>query len=184
MVKALAIKDFPDYYICDNGDVYSRKYHPIRNKNNRFKKLTLWTSKFGYKIADLVKDGERTHKFVHRLVAEAFIPNPEDKPEINHKNGIKTDNRVENLEFCTYSENLQHAYDILKRPAPWTNKFGKDHPNSKPILQIKNNKIIAEFACIKEAERILGISHGDISRCCNKKKYAHSASGYQWKFKD
>ena len=100
MVRALAIKDFPDYYICDNGDVYSRKYHPIRNKNCRLKKLKPWISKFGYKIADLHQGNKKIHKPVHRLVGEAFIANPDNKSEINHKNGIKTDNRVENLEFC------------------------------------------------------------------------------------
>lgn len=180
MVKALKIKDFPEYYVCDNGDVYSRQ--TSRNPNGRIKKLKFWTSKYGYLIVDLSKNKKRFHKPVHRLVAEAFIPNPENKPEINHKNGIKTDNKVENLEFCTYSENLYHAYNILGRKAPWLNKYGKEHNRSKTILQIKNGKKIEEFGSLLEAERKTGIHHSSISMCCKSKRLF--AGGYNWKYKE
>lgn len=182
MVKALQIKDFPDYYITDTGYVYSRKYHPIRNKNNRIKKIKSWLSKHGYLIIDLFKEKHKIHKPIHRLVAEAFIPNPENKPEINHKNGIKTDNRVENLEWCSYTENLIHAYNILGRTKTWKNKFGKNHNRSKTILQIKNRINIAEFGSLLEAERETGIHHSSISMCCHHKRLY--AGGFQWKYKD
>lgn len=70
--------------------------------------------KVGYHTVHLCKEkrSDIRHVLVHRIVAENFIPNPENKPCINHINGIKTDNRVENLEWCTYSENMTHAFDM------------------------------------------------------------------------
>lgn len=69
----------------------------------------------GYFQIGLYKNNVRYFIGVHRLVAEAFIPNPNNKTCINHKNGIRTDNRVENLEWVTYSENMKHSYSVLKR---------------------------------------------------------------------
>lgn len=181
-MKALQIKDFPDYYITDTGDVYSRQTH--YNPNGRIKKLKPWVNKYGYKFVDLVKNGKKTHKSVHRLVAEAFIPNPKNKPQINHINGIKADNRVENLEFCTCSENITHTFRVLHRPKPvgMSGKFGKDCPLSKIVFQIKDGKIIDEFYGISQAGRETGINFRYISSCCLGKR--KQAGGYQWKYKE
>src|SRR4051794_10511209 len=67
---------------------------------------------FGYFRIDLWKNSKRTPKKIHRIVAETFLPNPLHKREVNHKNGIKADNRVENLEWATSSENKLHAYRL------------------------------------------------------------------------
>lgn len=69
------------------------------------------TSRAGYVNVILVKNGKKRAEFVHRLSCIAFIPNPENKPFVNHKNGIKHDNRIENLEWVTAKENMRHAWD-------------------------------------------------------------------------
>ena len=184
MVKALRIKDFPDYYVTDSGDVYSRRYHPQKNRQMRIKKLKLMKQATGYFSVGLYKNDKKFLKSVHRLVATAFIPNPENKPQVNHKNGIKTDNRVENLEWNTRSENSWHATHVIKTikpPVPWEGKYGKDNTNSKLVLQIKGGNIIAEFYGTYEAERKTGINFRNISAVCRGKR--KSAGGYQWKYK-
>lgn len=95
------------YFISPNGDVYSvkskRLLKPLQNEK-------------GYLYVDLRVNYKRKVKKIHRIVAETFLINTKGYKEINHKNGIKTDNRVENLEWCTRSENLLHAYKMGLRP--------------------------------------------------------------------
>lgn len=180
MVRALQIKEFPNYYITDVGDVYSRNYR----KTGRIKKLSQTFDSGGYCHVNLYKDKKiYTHK-IHRLVAKTFIPNPENKPQVNHKNGIKTDNQVQNLEWATNSENELHAYKYLGKTngLPMKGKLGKNNPNSKIVLQIKNGKTIAEFYGTLEAQRKTGIIYNNIIEVCKGRRM--TAGGYQWKYKD
>ena len=118
---------------------------------------------------------------MHSLIAEAFIPNPDMLPCVNHKNGNRTDNSLENLEWVTYSENNYHAVRKLGRTSPWKGKFGKDNPHSKPVIQLsKDGKIIAEYESAKDAARKLNTSQGRISDCCRREKKYHL--GYIWKY--
>lgn len=180
MVRALQIKDFPNYYVTDLGDVYNRNY----NNTGRFHKIQLGLTKEGYFRVHLCKNNKAVNKLVHRLVAKTFIPNPDNKPQVNHKNGDKTDNRVENLEWVTASENAQHALDVLHRNKSYAfkGKFGSEHNRSRAVYQISNGLIVAKYGSALEAERITGICGSNICACCRGDKRYPKAGGYQWSY--
>ena len=122
---------------------------------------------------------------IHRLVALAFIPNPDGKPEIDHINAIRTDNRAGNLRWVTRKENQQNPISrnnksIVKRGklCYW---FGKQSVTRKAVCQFtKDNVFVARFDCMMDATKETGIDTGSISMCCNKKR--KSAGGYKWEF--
>lgn len=117
-----------------------------------------------YLMVGLRDDGKKMIRcLVHRLVAAAFIPNPENKSQVNHKDGDKLNNHVENLEYATPSENSQHSYDNgLKkyRPLHYKGKFGSEHNRSKGVRCINSG---VEYGSMSEAERDLGFGQSCIS---------------------
>lgn len=123
--------------ITSNGNImhYKGKMLKLRQKN-------------GYSYALLCNKKEQTMR-VHRLVAMAFIPTDNDSMQVNHKNGNKSDNRVENLEWCTASENQKHSYHTLnrKRSSAWKGIKGDKHPISKRVIDISNGMV---YSSIKE----------------------------------
>lgn len=120
--------------------------------------LTPW-DKDGYKCVCLCVDKVKKIR-LHRLIAEAFIPNPENKPYVNHINGIKSDNSVENLEWCTQSENLVHAYKIgAKKPS----QKGKNAPNAKMVLAIKD-VVIIEYKSLRDCKNSINVDTQTVVR--------------------
>lgn len=120
--------------------------------------------------------------YVHILVAKAFVNNPENKPEVNHLNGVKFNNTAENLEWCTRGENLTHSYRVLGRRHGRTGKHGKDNPLSKPIVKMDDKgNIIKEFDCGVDAAKHINVTKSSMSYCC---KNHTKSKGYYFKFKN
>lgn len=131
----------------------------------------------GYAYYSLSKQS-KTKKFkTHRLIAIHFIPNPNKKEQINHIDGNKLNNSINNLEWCTQSENMKHCYEIgLQKP-----KKGSKNKLSKKVHQYDfNGKLINVFGSGREAMRITGIQQTNISACCLGK--VKSAGGYVWAY--
>ena len=136
----------------------------------------------GYRVVNLFKDGKFKNHYIHRLVAIAFLPNPDNLPEVNHKDEDKTNNKVENLEWCTAKENANYGTrnERLGKNQPKIKK--KNNGNSKAVLGINlKNGLILEYPSAAEAQRN-GFNRGDLSECCLGRRKTHK--GFKWKYKE
>ena len=193
------IKGYEGYQVSNLGRV--RSLDRIDSNNHPLKGAILkpYISNSGYLLVGLYKQQKRDRKLLHRLVAEAFIPNPDNKPEIDHINTDKIDNTVwlnedgsidyekTNLRWTTRKENINNPLTKTKMRInarkPSKGKYGKKHHRSKPIIQYdKEGNFIKEWECANDVERVLGISNKHIgSVCLGKRK---SCGGYIWKYKN
>lgn len=173
------------YEVSNLGNVRSvDKYIPFNGTISLRKGIVLKQGIVqGYKQVVLCKHGKTKNYRVHRLVAQTFIPNPDNLPEINHKDEDKTNNRVDNLEFCTYKYNSNYGKCKQKISKALKGKLINRTDQSKPILQFtKKGEFVAEYPSQKEAERQTGVNSGNISLCCGCK--LKSAGGYKWQYKN
>ena len=171
-------KDIPNYensyQVSNLGRVKS-----LGNKSNHKKEIILKQSNImKYQCVSLRKNNKTKMFKVHRLVAKTFIPNLSNYPQVNHKDGNKLNNKVQNLEWCTASENIKHAFKIgLKKQLK-----GADNKRSKKVLMCDDNKkIIKEFGSLREAERTMNIPHTNIT---NSIKRNGTCGGYKWIMKE
>lgn len=125
------VQEFPSYRVSNLGNVLSLNY----NKTGVARLLVPKTRRAGYLVVTLGKDN---HRFIHRLVGIAFIPNPENKPQINHINFITSDNRLENLEWCTALENAQHSRRLNPRVYPVGEAASQCKLSDKQISEIRD----------------------------------------------
>lgn len=135
----------------------------------------------GYLNVELSKNCICKKFYVHRLVAKAFIENPDNLPQVNHIDENKLNNRVDNLEWCSYEYNNNygtHNERMLK-----TRKLRNSKNAERPVLQFtKDCKFVNEYPSIREAARCTGINHSHICSCC--KGLLKTAGGYIWKYKN
>lgn len=161
------IEGYPNYQVSSMGRVKSLNY----NKTGKEGILKSTKDKGGYHQVNLCKDGLVKRFLIHRLVASAFLDNPNNLPQVNHRDEDKTNNRVENLEYCNRIYNLNYGTRI-ERVAK---------AKSIPILQFTlDGEFVKKWDGVRKVEKELGFYNGNISKCC-KGKYK-SAHGYKWHY--
>lgn len=176
------------YQVSNIGNVRSIDRTIIDSNSIKFnyksKLLKPANNKDGYLQVGLSKNCKTNSYCVHALLAKAFILNPENKPTVNHKDGNKHNNHIDNLEWATKSEQAIHSLknNLRTMPNVWQGKFGSKHCASKGVSQYtKNNVHIKDYGSIIEASNKLKIDSGTISKVCKGKK--KSAGGFIWKYK-
>lgn len=185
------------YQISSEGRVKSKQRITRNNQTIKEKIRKPKIDKDGYCCVSLWIDGVSKEYFIHRLVAQAFIPNPYNKPCIDHINTNKTDNRAENLKWCTHKENannpisrekyLRNRYKVegthrisVYRPTKESiEKMAEKH--KKPVAMYKNGILIKKFNSAADAEREdNNLKYMSISAACNGRLKTYR--GYEWKF--
>ena len=152
--------------VMPTGKVFNSHKVPGRMLKNNM-------SNIGYYVVNLHKDGKGHTMQVHRLVAQAFIPNPKNLPEVNHKDEDKLNNRVDNLEWCDSAYNTNYGTSLQR----------KTEATRLAVLQYDfDGNFIAEYPSSKEASEAAGVDRSLISKCCRGQR--RTAGGFVWKYKE
>ena len=172
--KWKTIEEFPKYLISNKGRI--KILSTLEDKK-------LFVKDDGY-VATTLGDGKQSYKYVHRLVAEAFIKNKHNKPQVNHINGIKGDNRSENLEWITPAENIRHAIDTgllqYKKKEKYikTSKYSKGEEvngsklTPEEVIEIRVLWELREFKQVELAEKF-GVDNSTINDIIRRKRWKH-----------
>lgn len=177
------IEGYPNYQVSNMGRVKSLNY----NHTKKEKILKPHNTGNGYLMVQLFNNDTYKCKLIHRLVAETFISNPENKPCVDHINTDKTDNKVENLRWVTHKENSNNPISknnmVINATKPMLGIKSKANPLSIPILQLsKKGTPIMLWYCGLDILREIGINNRNVSLCCKGKR--KTAGGYRWQYLD
>lgn len=168
------------YQVSDLGNVKSLNWHNSHSEKLLSPCFYGSEPKYHYYRVGLWKNKKYKLFLVHRLVADAFVPNPDNKPQVNHIDGVKTNNNASNLEWVTRSENQQHA---LKMGLRERNPIGKGCRNitAKPVIQYnRDGEFIKLWFCMTDAAKALNVTRQNISRCAHGKQT--TCKDYIWRF--
>lgn len=166
------IDGYKNYKVSNLGRVKNIKRNKI---------LSPILKSIGYVQFGLSENGKSRCELAHRLVAEAFIPNPENKPQVNHKDGIKNNNVITNLEWNTVSENSLHTFRIIGHKVWHKGNTGKNTPTAKKVIQkTLDGKLVKIWDCASDAVREFGFDSGCITHCCRGRYKSHK--GYKWEY--
>lgn len=161
------------YQVSNTGKVRSLNYRQTK----QMKELSCRVNHKGYVDVHLSKNGKSKRIVVHRLVAQTFILNPKALPQINHIDGNKQNNNINNLEWCNNSENQKHAYEKGLK----LKKIGVNNPGHKKLNQYDlQGNYIKTWDYIKQAGDSLNIPNSNIVKCC--KKTYKTAGGFVWRY--
>lgn len=154
----------PKYEVNEDGEVRTIATGHIKSQK---------TDRYGYKVVCLSEDKfTRKYVTVHRLVATAFIPNPDNLPQVNHKDENKTNNHVSNLEWCDAYYNSHYG----------TGRDRCDEARCKPIVAMKDGVVVKEYKSTQEAAKELGLNKSTIRGALKKTKWQKTAGGYEWEY--
>lgn len=182
----LPVLEFEGHYeVSDRGRVRSltRKVVHARSGQQtvRGRMLALNLDTHGYPRLMLRCDGKSYSRAVHRLVLSAFVPRPDwESMHVNHKDGVTTNNQLQNIEWCTPSENRAHSYRVLKRRNHMTGKTGARHHNAKPVIgRCIESGETRQYGSMAEVSRD-GFSGSDVSACVLGEQKSHR--GWLWRY--
>lgn len=176
----IPVPNYEDYLVYPDGTIFSLKTNKIMKHN---------TTKRGYKTVELFNKHGSKRLCVHRLVAQAYIPNPDNLPQVNHKDEDPSNNNVGNLEWCTAKYNMNYGNGAKTRhlkidystPERKTLAIKNGKMACKPVLQYTlQGEFVRKHESIKMARLYLGVKNSHISECCKGKR--KTSDGYMWKY--
>lgn len=164
------VEGFPNYSVSNLGRVRNNQTNRILIGSDCGKGYKIGK---GYSSVRLVNESEVRHMKIHRLVALAFVPNPEGKPFVNHIDGNTHNNDVSNLEWVTNQENIRHSFDVLGR----RRFFGNDNHRARKVIRLEDGKV---YECMKWAAEDNNISRGNLTSAC--RGILKTSGGFHWAY--